>query len=276
MRVVTTLVAIVCAAALQSSLSPRPAAAQQALELPSPPTEQPNFAGLAIGAVPDYIGSSDYIVGPAPMARIGWGGERNLFLVGNQLTANVIDHPWLRVGPAGLLRFGRSDVENKQVDKMDSISPTVELGAFVGAEFVNEVDPRIRFSTRLQFRHDVGQVSDGYVFRLSANYFHPLAEFLTGGLTTAVSYGSSNWMDTYFGVSNRDSERSSLPAFEADAGIKDVWVGPYFLFHLGRTWHLGAGAFYSRLLSDAGDSPVVKDAGNPNQFMAGAGFLYAW
>ena len=28
-----------------------------------------------------------------------------------------------------------------------------------------------------------------------------------------------------------------------------------------------SGGFYERLLSDAADSPVVKDAGNPNQFM---------
>jgi outer membrane protein len=275
MRAVIVIVLTIAVTATQLSLSPRPAMAQQLLELPVP-TSLPNFAGLAIGTVPDYVGSSNYIVGPAPFFRMGWGGQRNVLVAGNQLSANVVDHPWFRAGPAALVRLGRDDVKNKQVDEMRSISPTVELGAFAGVEFVNAEDPLIRFSSRLTFQHDVGQVNDGYVVRLSANYWHPIAEFLLGGLATSVSYGSGSYMNTYFGVSNSDARRSGLPTFNANGGVKDFWIGPYFLFSLSREWHLGVGGFYSRLLGDAADSPVVEDVGNPNQFIAGAGFLYSW
>lgn len=252
----------------------RPASAQE-IQIPAP-ANIPDFAGLAIGFAPDYIGADEYIFGPAPFGRFNWGGTRDIVLVGNELSANVVNHPILRLGPIGRYRFGRSSVQDDVVKKMDDIDGTIELGAFVGAEFINEADPRIRLITKVSVTHDVGQVNNGLVVRGSANYWYPLAEFLTLGLATSISYANGNWMDTYFSVDSHDSRQSGLPMFGASGGVKDVWVGPYFLFHLSREWHVGSGLFYSRLLSDAADSPVVDDRGSKNQFIGGVGFLYAW
>jgi len=252
----------------------RPVRAQE-IQIPVPATI-PDFAGLAVGFVPDYIGSNNYIIGPAPFAKIGWSEWRNVSLVGNQLSANMVNHPILRFGPLGRYRFGRGDVKDNAVNKMNDISGTVELGGFVGAEFINEMDPRIRFLAKVSVTHDVGQVNNGLVVRGSANYWYPLAEFLTLGLASSVSYANGNWMETYFGVDDSDARQSGLPFYRANGGVKDVWFGPYFLFHLSREWHVGTGLFYSRLLGDAADSPVVKDRGSANQFIGGVGFLYAW
>jgi len=255
-------------------MGPRPAKAQE-IQIPAPATI-PDFVGLAVGFVPDYIGANEYIIGPAPFGRLGWGEWRNVTLVGNQLTANMVNHPILRFGPIGRLRFGRSDVRDNAVRKMNDISATVEMGAYVGAEIINDVDPRIRLITNVSVTHDVGQVNNGLVVRGSINYWYPLAEFLTLGLTSSVSYANGNWMETYFGVNHTNAEKSGLPFYRADGGVKDVWFGPYFLFHLSREWHVGTGLFYSRLVGDAADSPVVKDRGSANQFIGGVGFLYSW
>ena len=259
---------------IAGAAGPRPALAQE-LQIPAP-AAIPNFAGLALGFAPDYIGANEYIIGPAPFAKLGWDEWRNVTLVGNQLSANMLNHEILRAGPIGRLRFGRSNVQDNVVKKMNDISATVELGAYVGAEFINAADPRIRFLANVSVTHDVGQVNNGLVVRGSANYWYPLAEFLTLGLSTSISYANGNWMETYFDVDNQDSQQSGLPFYRASGGVKDVWVGPYFLFHLSREWHVGTGVFYSRLLGDAADSPVVKDRGSANQFIGGAGFLYAW
>ncbi len=269
-----TIVLATLLLAIAGTAVPGPVRAQE-LAIPAPATI-PNFAGLAVGFAPDYIGANEYIVGPAPFARLGWSEWRSVTLVGNQLYANMVNHPILRAGPLGRLRFGRSDVEDNVVKKMEDISATVELGGYVGAEFINETDPRIRLITNISVTHDVGQVNNGLVVQGSINYWYPLAEFLTLGLATSVSYANGDWMETYFGVDNENSQRSGLPVYRAGGGIKDVWVGPYFLFHLSREWHVTTGVFYSRLLSDAADSPVVKDRGSANQFIGGAGFLYSW
>ena len=105
------------------------------LELPSAPTSScPILPALAIGTVPDYVGSSDYIVGTGAVLR-AWAGEISAMCCWSATSSPQMSSTILGLGPApsGLLRFGRNDVENNQVDKMRTINPTVELGAFAGA-----------------------------------------------------------------------------------------------------------------------------------------------
>jgi MipA family protein len=44
---------------------------------------------------------------------------------------------------------------------------------------------------------------------------------------------------------------------------------------LSENWHVGAGILYSRLLSEAADSPIVVDRGSANQIVGGIGFSTA-
>lgn len=100
---------------LRSSLLPATAllaltstgAFSQELSLALGPANIPNYAGLGIGGLPDYIGSDNYTGGAAPFGRLSLGGERYVSLEGNYLSMNLLDHPNWRVGPALLYRFGR-------------------------------------------------------------------------------------------------------------------------------------------------------------------------
>lgn len=93
------------------------------LELP-----QLNFAGLGVGAYPDYFGSSDYQVGAAPIGRLSLGGARFVRLLANEMRVNLLDHPNWQLGPMGLWRFGREDVENPVVDRVRHIDDSISLG----------------------------------------------------------------------------------------------------------------------------------------------------
>ena len=70
----------------------------------------PNFIGVGIAAVPDYLGSDDYGIAIGLTGRLGLGGERFIQLSGPLLTANLINHPNLQLGPALRFRRGRDDV----------------------------------------------------------------------------------------------------------------------------------------------------------------------
>jgi outer membrane protein len=83
-------------------------------------------------------------------------------------------------------------------------------------------------------------------------------------------------MDKYFGVSPKDSDRTGLPIFEAEAGVKEVRVIPAVVVHFSPKWHAGFGVRYARLLDDAEDSPVVDERGSADQWIAGAALAYAW
>ena len=91
-----------------------------------------------------------------------------------------------------------------------------------------------------------------------------------------MTWGSDNYMDTYFGVSSPDSIKSGLPVFAASSGMRDARGWLVGMFHFNRNWHLAGGVTYSRLLGDAADSPVVSERGSENQWVFGVGLLYGW
>jgi len=100
----------------------------------------------------------------------------------------------------------------------------------------------------------------------------PKVDFTLG---LSASFGSSDYMETYFGVDAEDSFRSRLPRFNANSGMRDFSITPGLVYHLNKSWHLGAGVRYMRLIGDAEDSPVVE-VGDENQWMAGLGVFYSW
>jgi outer membrane scaffolding protein for murein synthesis (MipA/OmpV family) len=159
---------------------------------------------------------------------------------------------------------------------MDEIDGTIEAGAFAGVEFVNSESPRERFIASVQFLSDVGGEYNGYIVDVSARYWYPLSRPIDISIGVGGNYANSNYMDTYFGVSQKDSDRTGLSFFDADSGMKSVRILPAVVVHLSESWHLGIGARYERLLNDAEDSPVVGDRGDSDQWIAGLGVAYSW
>jgi outer membrane protein len=254
-----------------------PALAQQAggvaVELP----EVRNFVGLGAGILPDYTGSNDYTAGAAPVGLMKLGeSERYVRLVATELYLNLIDDKSWSFGPVVNYRWGRSDVQDNVVDRMQDIDGTAEAGLFAGWSWIGEDDPRHRLNLGVEVLHDVGSVYDGFVASASARYFHPVSRPITLSLGVATTYGDEDYMETYFGVDAADAGRSGLPRFSAGDGIRDVRISPMMIFSLSPNWHLAGGVIYSRLVGDAADSPVVDNRGSEDQLFAGVGVAYAW
>jgi outer membrane protein len=239
------------------------------------PGALPNYVGLGVGVANDYVGSDELAPGGLPLARLSWE-NRYVTLEGNYLAANVINHPVIRVGPAGLYRFGRDHVDDNSVDHLPSIDDTVELGGFAGLEFVAEDDPRKRIYLSIDFLHDVADSHDGYVVSAAARAWYPLARATEFGVSVATSYGSEDYMSTFFSIGSEGAARSGLAAYDASDGLRDARVTVLVIQSLSKNWHVGAGVLYSRLLSEAADSPIVDDRGSANQIVGGIGFVYSW
>jgi outer membrane scaffolding protein for murein synthesis (MipA/OmpV family) len=99
---------------------------------------------------------------------------------------------------------------------------------------------------------------------------------LTLSIGATVTYGSSDYMQTYFGVDSNNAARSGLSQFSAGSDLRDVRIPVMAIYSLSPNWHLSGGLIYSRLLGDASDSPVVDDRGSSDQLYAGLGVAYAW
>ncbi len=239
------------------------------------PHDRPNLAGLALGIAPDYEGSDDQTFGVLPAGQLTFG-KRNVRLIGTTLSANLVDHQFLRLGPSLNYRFGREDVDDEVVKTMTDVDGSVELGAFAGIELLNDVNPRYRFSATVEFLQDVSGGHDGWVTDISARYWRPLSKPLDFGIAVGLTFAGEDYMTTFFSVNARDAAASGLPRFDAGSGLKDFRVQPMFVFHFSKQWHLGFGFRYKLLVGDAADSPVVDTRGSKNQFLAGLGLIYSW
>jgi len=137
----TNAVRITVAATLVSVATAGPVNAQTAGEVFEVPGVD-NFVAAAVGIVPDYLGSDDYVIGAAPAAIISFGEtDRYLRLVVTDLNLNVIDSKNWSFGPALNYRFGRGNVDDNVIDDMKDIDGTIELGAFGGWAWVADDDP---------------------------------------------------------------------------------------------------------------------------------------
>jgi outer membrane protein len=235
-----------------------------------------NMAGVAVGSYPDYIGSDDTAVGVAPYLRWDLGSNRYVQLLANDLRVNLLDHDKWRAGPMMIYRFGRSDVDDKLVARLGDLDDTVELGGFVAYRVQLSADPRHRIGAQAYATADVGGEHDGYVAGIGVNGFQPLSRAFTLGYGAATTYGDSSYTDHYFGVTPRGSLASGLPTFEAGGGMRDARGFLTGILSLSPQWHLGAGVMYQKLLGDAAGSGVTSVRGDENQWVYGAGAMYAW
>jgi len=119
----------VCVLTLAYATAQRASAGEFMIPLELP---QPNFVGLGVGAYPDYFGSDDAAVGVAPIGRISLGGNRFARLLVNDFRVNLLDDPNWQLGPVGLWRFGREDVDDGAVRKVHEIDQSFDLGLFGG------------------------------------------------------------------------------------------------------------------------------------------------
>jgi outer membrane scaffolding protein for murein synthesis (MipA/OmpV family) len=234
-----------------------------------------NLVAIGVGAYPDYVGSNDYSIGAIPLVRYEFWGKRDITLIGNTLNVNLLDTAGWRLGPSGMLRFGRSDVADDVVNRVHEVDPSIDLGAFIGYTWVGD-DPRKRVGTTAWVLGDVTDSHGGWT--AGANIFgaYPVLQWLTLVGGGAATYGSGAYMTTYFGVTAADAQASGLSVYQPDAGIRDVRGWLVALVHLSPRWTVGAGAVYSWLADEAGRSPIVSDRGSRNQWIYGIGAMFLW
>jgi outer membrane protein len=239
------------------------------------PTYLPSYVGLGIGSYPEYYGADENVIGAAPIARYTFGEQRYIALEVNYARLNLLEDRNWRFGPAGMYRFGREDVKDDVVDKLPEIDGSFELGAFGAYEEVGK-DPRNRWVVGASFLHGIAGDNDGYTVSVNFNRWIPVGRYAALGLYTAASFGSSDYMSTYFSVTPAGAAASGLPVFGAGSGMRDLRFGAVFIQPLSREWQVGTGFLYSRLLGDAADSPIVSERGDANQFVFGFGFTRAF
>lgn len=235
-----------------------------------------SIVGAGVGGYPDYMGSNDYTFGAAPLMQVYFSGNRYASLIGNELRVNLLNDAHWRVGPSVIYRFGRKSVDDDVVNRVHELDDSLALGGFAGYLWHERSEPFKTLGITASFQTDVTNTGTGWTGNAQVYGTYPISRplILTGGLGS--TYASSTYMHSYFDVTPQDTMTSGLRAYSAGDGFRDNrgWVGT--IINLTSDWHILTSIMYSRLMDEAGDSPIVSDRGSRDQWIYGAGLLYSW
>lgn len=245
-------------------------------------------AGIAVAVVPDYVGSNDYRVVPAP-AAIGSIGGYSFSVIGNRASLDVIrDKPGpgldLEFGPIAVVNFSRTNhksIDDPRVAALPERDTAIELGGYVGIGKTGVITSDYdKLSLSLSYRHDVSGVHDSGIWQPSVSYVTPLSTKAAVALFGSMQHVGRGYSQAYFGITPDAAIASGLPAYSAHGGWKNYTLGAAVTYSLtGNLLHgvkIVAGGTYTRLLGSAADSPVTRIAGSPSQWLGAVGLAYTF
>ena len=100
------------------------------------------------------------------------------------------------------------------------------------------------------------------------------------GASLSAEHVAGKFARTYFGVTPAGAAASGLAPYTLGGGFKNIRASLLLTQSLSgdlrRGWALFAIGSYSRLLGDFKRSPIVRDAGDADQFLVGAGIGYTF
>jgi len=225
--------------------------------------------GGGIGFIPDYEGSEDYKVVPDPVADVKYDNGMFVKLFGFNLRANLVPNSMWQLGPVYNYRVARKDVENDAVDDMKDVDSTAEAGIFGGLVYN-------KWFASLEILSDMGDAHDGWYSKLKGGYNWVIDERVTLSIGASATYADDDYMQTYFGVSAKDHQRSDLDRYNADAGIKDVGINLGLNWVLTQNWSARGIVSYTQLLGDASDDSPVVDEGDEGQLFTTVMAVYSF
>ena len=122
-------------------------------------------------------------------------------------------------------------------------------------------------------RYGSGNDAQGLVLELGARYERELTPLWRLGFGLGTSWANAQYMQTYFGVTDTQSQQSGLAAYTPGAGWRDLSANVGLGYALAPGVTVAAGVSASSLVADAKNSPVVSAA---NRVGASLSIRYAF
>ena len=248
-------------AATAAGAEPEAAIASAAVTTARPDWE--GAIGLNLGYRPEYSGAAQHAVKAAPGFFLRWGRftitnssgfvTRRSDDVVRGLGLDLIRDDRLRLNLALRYDAGRSETTSADLAGTGDIKPTVRARA--SASYRLDGPWRLGASWSVDaFGRGGGSSGD-----VSVGWDHALGAQTTLGAGLSLGFAADRYMQTYYGISAQQSDRSGYPVFEAGNGLRDLSLSLGSRTNLGERWILLAGASASRLLGPAAASPLTRD-----------------
>ncbi|MDG1858388.1 MAG: MipA/OmpV family protein, partial [Emcibacteraceae bacterium] len=222
---------------------------------------------------PEFEGAKHYRILPIPYFRASKG---NYFVQteGPGLTANIYNDRHLNFGPSIQYRGERDgDLTNLVIRNFETIDSSIEFGGYVSYQFPLS-HPGEAISAKVKTMFDVGNAHNGKTVSASLSYSRLIQRVIRLSLSVSSTYADQKYNNTYFGVNSINAARSGFTMYSVKGGIKDIGGTINAAYAFNQKWGLTALIGYKKLLPLVTDSPIIKNEGTSNQFLANIGVSY--
>ena len=207
---------------------------------------------------PEYEGSDEYTVTPFPIFDVDYLSIPGLFDLGSP----EADGTGFHFGPAVNITSKRNSGDFSALDGIGDVETTYELGLRAGYEWQ-------WVEVWGEARYGFGG-AEGFVGGFGANLILRPSEDLRFKVGPFATLADDGYTGDYFNVSAVEAAASGLDEYDADGGFKSVGVWAETRWEFTPDWFATVEGSYSRLVGDAGDSPIT-DEGSEDQFTIGLG-----
>ncbi len=261
-----------------------PAAAQETAE-PADDGRDTFTIGLGASYLPSYEGSDDYQLSGAGLLR-GRVSGFSFYTRGTALLFDVVREASgaavnVEFGPMVNVRLDRtSRIQDARVRALGEIDTAFEAGGFFGVTKNGVLHQYDFLTARVDVVHDVTNTHDSLIVTPNLEYATPLSRQTLVGLSVSADHVGGGYARTYYGVTPGGAAASGLSPYDLDGGFKNVRFTLLGTQSLSGDLRRGLGVFvigsYSRMLGDFKRSPIVRDAGDADQFLAAVGLTYTF
>lgn len=218
-------------------------------------------------AQPKFEGDDSYEFAFLPIISLGKAGSESRFESRNDnISLGLWDTGVFRAGVAGRFVLPR-DSDEDDLQGLSDVDFGVEVGAFA------EVYPTDWLRLRGEIRQGIA-AHEGQVADFAADAFADITPEVRVSAGPRLSFASSDYFETYYGVTPAESVASGLAPYSPGGGVKSYGFGGAIDWKTTDRLTTSLFAEYSRLGPPAADSSLVEQRGSPNQYMIGVSATY--
>lgn len=185
----------------------------------------------------------------------------------NGVGINLSRTPGLAYGVRLTADLGRKASDSSELRGLGDVEAAIEVGGFANWQVTDSL------SVVSSIRYGSGNDKNGLVAHLGVSHRLAIATDWSLGSQLVVSAANEEAMRSYFGVSATQSAASGLAVYTPSAGLRDARFGVTLMHRWSPQVNVMLGASFTRLLGDAGDSPVVRDKDYPS-FIGGVTYAF--
>ena len=205
--------------------------------------------GLAAIGAYEYLGSDETRNLVLPVVEYEWasGWFAGINGVGRQWTTGDLQY-----GAKLTYDFGREESRSTALRGLGNVDPSAELGGFVRYALGGGV------AAKTGVRVGAGVDNKGALWDLGLEFSRPLGTDwrLGGGLT--ATYATSDYLQSYFGVTPKQALASGYAVYSPSAGLRDVTAKVSLTYLFTPRVALTGVVSHTSLMGDAKDAPMVR------------------